>query len=91
MPVPLCPSERAPGTHWIGGWVDLTAGLEDMKNRKFLHYRDSNSDPSVVQLVASRYTEKSSSISSYFSVLMGSIFMYISIVEFCLCLLPASR
>jgi hypothetical protein len=30
------PGERAPGTHWIGGWVDLRAGLDDLKNRKFL-------------------------------------------------------
>jgi hypothetical protein len=30
------PGERAPGTHWIGGWVDLRAGLDDLDNRKFL-------------------------------------------------------
>jgi hypothetical protein len=29
------PWERAPGTHWIGGWVDLRAGLEDLEKRKF--------------------------------------------------------
>jgi hypothetical protein len=28
--------ERAPGTHWIGGWVDPRAGLDNVKNRKFL-------------------------------------------------------
>jgi hypothetical protein len=28
--------ERAPGTHWIGGWVDPRAGLDDTKKRKFL-------------------------------------------------------
>jgi hypothetical protein len=28
--------ERAPGTHWIGGWVDPTAGLDDVEKRKFL-------------------------------------------------------
>jgi hypothetical protein len=28
--------ERAPGTHWIGGWVNLRTGLDDVKNRKFL-------------------------------------------------------
>jgi hypothetical protein len=44
------PEERAPGTHWIGG-------LDDLRKRKFLPYRDSNSDPSVVQPVASRYTD----------------------------------
>jgi hypothetical protein len=46
------PGERAPGTHWIGGWVDLWAGLDDV-----WPYRDSNSDPSVVQPIASRYTD----------------------------------
>jgi hypothetical protein len=28
--------ERAPGTLWIGGWVDPRASLDDMKKRKFL-------------------------------------------------------
>jgi hypothetical protein len=28
------PGERAPGIHWIGGWVDLRAGLDDLKKRK---------------------------------------------------------
>jgi hypothetical protein len=30
------PGERATGTHWIGGWVDLRAGLHDLEKRKFL-------------------------------------------------------
>jgi hypothetical protein len=30
------PEERAPGTHWIGGWVDPSAGLDDVEKRKFL-------------------------------------------------------
>jgi hypothetical protein len=30
------PGERAPGTHWIGGWVDPRAGLDDLEMRKFL-------------------------------------------------------
>jgi hypothetical protein len=29
-------AERAPGTHWIGGWVDTRAGLDDVEKRKFL-------------------------------------------------------
>jgi hypothetical protein len=29
------PGERAPSTHWIGGWVDLRAGLDDLEKRKF--------------------------------------------------------
>jgi hypothetical protein len=35
-PRPLYPRERAPGTHWIGGWVGPRAGLDDMEKRKFL-------------------------------------------------------
>jgi hypothetical protein len=28
--------EKAPGTHWIGGWVGPRAGLDDIKKRKLL-------------------------------------------------------
>jgi hypothetical protein len=28
MPRPLYPRERAPGTHWIGGWVGPRADLD---------------------------------------------------------------
>jgi hypothetical protein len=31
------PGERAPGIHWIGGWVDTRAGLDDVEKRKFLY------------------------------------------------------
>jgi hypothetical protein len=30
------PGEGAYGTHWIGGWVDPRAGLDDLEKRKFL-------------------------------------------------------
>jgi hypothetical protein len=30
------PGERATGTHWVGGWVDPRAGLDDVEKRKFL-------------------------------------------------------
>jgi hypothetical protein len=30
------PGERAPGTHWIGGWVDPRATLDDVEKRNFL-------------------------------------------------------
>jgi hypothetical protein len=30
-PYRFTPAERAPGTHWIGGWVNRTAGLDDME------------------------------------------------------------
>jgi hypothetical protein len=35
-PRPLYPRERAPGIHWIGGLMDLRAGLDDLEKRKFL-------------------------------------------------------
>jgi hypothetical protein len=28
--------ETAPGTHWIGGWLSLIAGLDDMEKRKII-------------------------------------------------------
>jgi hypothetical protein len=37
--------------------MDLRVGLDDLENRKFFTLPDSNSDPSVVQSVASRYTD----------------------------------
>jgi hypothetical protein len=36
VPAVLPPGERAPGTHWLGGWVDPRAGLDDAEKRKFL-------------------------------------------------------
>jgi hypothetical protein len=47
------PGKRAPSTHWIGGWVDPRAGLDDLEKRKFLIL------PGLVavQPVASRYTD----------------------------------
>jgi hypothetical protein len=56
-PCRLTPGERAPGIHWIGGWVGPRAGLDDVEKRKFLPYRDLSSDPSVVHTVNSRYTD----------------------------------
>jgi hypothetical protein len=41
----------------IGGWVSPSAVLDDVKKRKFLTLWDSNSDLSVVQPFASRYTD----------------------------------
>jgi hypothetical protein len=51
------PGERAPGTHWIGGWVGPRANLDYMEKWKYMPSPDSNSDPLVVQPVASRYTD----------------------------------
>jgi hypothetical protein len=35
-PCRFIPGESAPGTHWIGCWVDPRAGLDDLEKRKFL-------------------------------------------------------
>jgi hypothetical protein len=49
------PSERAPGTHCIRGWVGPRAGLDAVVKRKIpSHYRDSNLP--IIQPVAQRYT-----------------------------------
>jgi hypothetical protein len=36
MSLPLYQWERAPGTHWIGGWVGPRADVDDMNKWKFL-------------------------------------------------------
>jgi hypothetical protein len=46
------PGERTPGTHWIGGWVDPSAGLDGEARRKILcPRRGSNLDRLFVQPV----------------------------------------
>jgi hypothetical protein len=30
------PGKRAAGTHWLRGWVDPRAGLNDLEKRKFI-------------------------------------------------------
>jgi hypothetical protein len=30
------PGERTLGTHWIGGWVGLRVGVDEVEKRKFL-------------------------------------------------------
>jgi hypothetical protein len=32
------PGERAPDTHWLGGWVYSRADLDDVEKRKFLTF-----------------------------------------------------
>jgi hypothetical protein len=52
------PRERAPGTHWIGGWVGLRAILDAVVKRKISSpRRKSNPRTPIVQPVAQRYTE----------------------------------
>jgi hypothetical protein len=48
------PTERVPGTHWIGGWVDPRAVLDAVVKKKIPSpRRESNPD---LQPVAQRYT-----------------------------------
>jgi hypothetical protein len=50
--------ERAPSTHWIGGWVGSRAGLDTVSKRKILSpRRESKPDHPIVQLVVGRYTD----------------------------------
>jgi hypothetical protein len=50
--------ERAPGTHWLGGWVGPRAGLDAVVKRKIPSpRRQSNPRTPIVQPVAQRYTD----------------------------------
>jgi len=53
-PRPLYPRER-PGTRYIGGWVDLRAGLD--RCRKSRPPPPPGFDPRTVHPVASHYTD----------------------------------
>jgi hypothetical protein len=56
-PARFTPGERAPGTDWRGiGWTPEPVWTLWRRENSW-PYRDSNSDPSVVQSVASRYTD----------------------------------
>jgi hypothetical protein len=37
-PFRFAPGERAPGTHWRGGWVDPRTTLGDVEKRRFLTF-----------------------------------------------------
>jgi hypothetical protein len=58
MPWPhFTPRERTPGTHWIGGWVGLRAGLDAGARRKILcPCRGSNLNHPIIQPVVRHYT-----------------------------------
>jgi hypothetical protein len=52
------PTERAPGTHWIGGCTDLRAILDAVVKRKIPSpRRESNPRTPIVQPVAQCYTD----------------------------------
>jgi hypothetical protein len=56
-PAALYPRRKDPGTHWIGGWVGLRAGLDAGARRKILcPCRRSNLDHPIVQPVVRHYT-----------------------------------
>jgi hypothetical protein len=55
-PCHFTPGERAPST-LCTGCVGPKTSLDDVRKKKSLSNRDSNSDSSVVQSVASRYTD----------------------------------
>jgi hypothetical protein len=57
-PAALSPRERAPGTHWIGGWVGPGAVLDAVVKIKIpIPRRESNPRTPIVQPVASRCTD----------------------------------
>jgi hypothetical protein len=56
--------------------VSPRTGLDDMEKRKFLTYRDSNSDRSVVQPVARRYP--GSPYRTLDKIMMFLIFIFIT-------------
>jgi hypothetical protein len=57
-PAALPPKERAPGTHWIGGWVGPRAVLDAVVKRKIPNpRRESNPRTPIVQSVAQRCTD----------------------------------
>jgi hypothetical protein len=56
LPRPLYPQGNIPGTNRIGGWVDHMVWTTWRRGNSW-PYRDSNFDPSVVQPVASLYTD----------------------------------
>jgi hypothetical protein len=57
-PCRFTPTERAPGTHWTGGWVVPRAVLDAVMKRKIPSpHRESNPRTPIVQPVAQRYTD----------------------------------
>jgi hypothetical protein len=52
------PRERAPGTHWIGGWVGPRAVLDTVVKRKIPSpHQELNPRTTIVQPVAQCYTD----------------------------------
>jgi hypothetical protein len=53
------PGKTTPGTYWISGWVGPRSNLDTLEKRKFLTLPGLELNCSVVQSVASRYTDVS--------------------------------
>jgi hypothetical protein len=89
------PRERAPGTHWIGGWVGPRAILDAMVKRKLPSpRREWNPRTSIVQLILQRYTDwaiTALSVLRYFSIVLhywltpGSRFLLQKLINFQVC------
>jgi hypothetical protein len=55
MPQPLYPVERVPGSHWIGGCIDLRASLDTGEEKNILSLPDIESQFTVQPAVQSLY------------------------------------
>jgi hypothetical protein len=49
------PGKRTPTTNWIGGWVDLRAGLDTDATKKY--FTSAGDRTPVVQSVVRHYTD----------------------------------
>jgi hypothetical protein len=49
------PGERVPVNHWVGGWVDSRAGLDDLEKRKFFTLPGLKLQPSSQSLYRLSY------------------------------------
>jgi hypothetical protein len=56
-PATLPPGVKSPPSPLDRGWVDPWTGVEDMERKNTCSYQDPNSDPWVVQPVATRFTD----------------------------------
>jgi hypothetical protein len=75
-PATLPPGERAPSTHWIGGWVDPRASLDDVENRKFLTLPGLELQSLSCPLVASCYTNYTIPAPNYVYVFTVNLNMF---------------
>jgi hypothetical protein len=70
-PCRFTPRERAPGTHWIGGWVDPRAVLNPVVKRKIPRPRqESKPRTPIVQPVAQSYTNWAITVLLYIPILL---------------------